>query len=788
MMEGFLALLPALGGALQPGGEADQAGAESVRLLFQVVPPAWVLGLVVAPAILALVFLAYARPRRSPGARRVLQGLRTALLALAVLLALGPFLRRSREHTEPAPLALLYDDSASLQRRDPLPPQARERLQQAGLVVAAEPRRADLVQALASSAWRGTLEARYRLEAWRFAERLSPTAADGSGLEARGGATALGDALLALLGEHRGRRLPDVVLLSDGRSNRGTDSLAAADRLRTEGVRVHVVALGDPRPAPDLALERVQAPEVVLRGDEALFLLRLRGSGSGLPRQATVRLLDDRGRTLDQAAVAPAEAGAQFALGARLEAPGIQRLAAVVEDLPEETARDNNRLELAVEVKDVKIRILYVDGTGRWEYRYLKNRLVRATGDFVARCWLADASPDFPQEASPGVERLRRVPTSAEELLENFDVVILGDADPAALDPDPRAGPRLLDALNAFVRRGGGLLLLAGPRHNPRALRGTALEPLLPVVPGEGAGPLAVPFRPTPPDPSLPHPVTLLEQGPEASARIWRSLTPLWWYSPAERLRPGAQAWLVHPEVQTAEGPMVLAAGIPVPEGTVGWLGTDETWRWRDPDGERYLNRFWRALLRHLAAGRLRGAEGRARLDLDRSRVELGQSVTAEARLRDESYQPLLREEGVDAFLENRPNPVHLAPVPDQLGTYRGRFRPGEPGPGLLVLTADGRPESPPLATARFEVVLPSAEMRNTAQDAATLEALAARTGGTLVPAEGAFDLLQRLDGRERAVRTLGSQDSPLDGSFLLALFLLLGCGEWLLRKWINLS
>ena len=42
------------------------------------------------------------------------------------------------------------------------------------------------------------------------------------------------------------------------------------------------------------------------------------------------------------------------------------------------------------------------------------------------------ATVDFVQESSPGLESLSSVPISREELLENYDVVILGDVSPSA--------------------------------------------------------------------------------------------------------------------------------------------------------------------------------------------------------------------------------------------------------------------------------------------------------------------------------------------------------------------
>ena len=66
-----------------------------------------------------------------------------------------------------------------------------------------------------------------------------PAAADGSGLQGQGQATALGDALLAVLDEYRGRRVPQVVAFTDGRVNLGTP--LRESRLVDLAVRVRVV-------------------------------------------------------------------------------------------------------------------------------------------------------------------------------------------------------------------------------------------------------------------------------------------------------------------------------------------------------------------------------------------------------------------------------------------------------------------------------------------------------------------------------------------------------------------
>jgi hypothetical protein len=745
-------------------------------LQFHHAPPSWVIALVVVPALAALVFYAYRKPARSRSWRRTLALVRLSLLGLAIFLLLGPFIRRHETRVEPALLAVFYDDSASLQRVDP----------QTGA-------RLEVLQQLAASPERSALEQRYQLSAYKFADKLSPTQPDGSALKGRGNQTALGDALIAFLNEHRGRRIPELLLFTDGRVTAGAELAEVTERFRRDGVRVNAIALGDPRPAPDLLIERVQVPDLILVGDAALFKLRLRGNIDTLPSPAVVTLRDENDRILDRVQIDDWDPeGVPVTLSVVLERPGNLALYAQVEAVEGELALDNNRVELPVEVKPAKIRVLYIDGEPRWEYRFVKNRLLRTETRFEReielRCWLTSASRDFNQEASPGIARLRRCPTDADELLENFDLIILGDVDPTQISPDPLDGQRLLDGIATFVQRGGGLLMLAGPRHNPAAYRGSKIEALLPVQLGREPASGDAAFSAVPPAPDNPHPVTLLDADPEYNQTIWNQATALWWFQPVERLRPGAQAWLVHSELGNANGPYVLAASVYAPEGWVGWIGTDETWRWRFPGGETQLQRFWRSALRHLASTRLRGAQGRARLDLDRTQIELGEFLTVEARLKDEAFEPLRAEEGVPAFIEGIPAPITLTPVPNAPGTFRGRFRATSLGTGSVYLTRNQEAAGEVLASARFHATLPSREMRDTSQDTAALAGLVEATNGMLVQADQAQQLFDQLDGKDRLTRLIASHDSPLDSRWPLVLFFALAVSEWLMRKRLNLS
>lgn len=740
------------------------------RLVFEHALEPWLLGLVVLPALLFLTGIAYRR-RPAGRLRPCLAGLRLLSLLLTLGLVLGPQLRREEVIEEPAPFALLFDDSASMQRSDPSP-------------------RIDRLRAFASSPALSALGERYRLSCYRFAERLQATAANGSGLRAEGSSTALGSALLAVLEEHRGRRTPDILVVTDGRSNRGAPLAEAADLLAAEGVRVDVLAVGDRRPAPDLSLERVDAPDLALVGDEARFAVRLHARGTPVPNTLTVHLLDEEGRSLDRAVASSEPGGTLVHLRARLDTEGERRLTAFVEPLPEETAPDDNRVDFTIPVKSARIRVLYVEGVPRWEYRYLKNRLLRADREVALRCYLASAGRDFVQEASTALEPLRRLPLDLDTLLAEFDVILLGDVGLAALDPDPNAGERFLENAARFVERGGGLVVLAGPDHMPGALKGTPLEPLLPVLLGnEPTEP--GPLRAVPTDPASLHPALRLEAGLNASRRLWSHTFPeLWWHAPVERLRPGARALLVHDRIDNLHGPRPIVATGRAPDGWVVYVGIDETWRWRHPAGEEPVARFWRNLLRQAATTRLRGEQGRVRLDLDRSVAELGTPIGVALDLKNADYSPST-EERATVWLSvegGAPRPLELVADPAQTGHFRGQVLAASSGEHRIYCTEDGSAESRVVAAVRFSAILPSLELQNASRDQAALELLTSRCRGRLVEMEQADALLASYDGRERLRRTISARNLPLDRAPWLALLVLLLAAEWILRKRSDLA
>src|SRR5204862_5983675 len=131
--------------------------------------------------------------------------------------------------------------------------------------------------------------------------------------------------------------------------------------------------------------------------------------GSGVEQRVT--LPDDK----------PVEVELQF------KADDIGPLDLVVEAAkqPAETDDEDNIRTAQITILDAKINVLYVDGYPRWEYRYLKNEMIRDKTVDIS-CLLTSADPTFHQE---GDIPIKQFPESIQDLLA-YDVVVFGDVDP----------------------------------------------------------------------------------------------------------------------------------------------------------------------------------------------------------------------------------------------------------------------------------------------------------------------------------------------------------------------
>jgi uncharacterized membrane protein len=620
-------------------------------------------------------------------------------------------------------------------------------------------------------------------------------------------ATRIGDALARALDDLSGQPLAGIVLVTDGGQNMGEDPTILARRARELGIPIYAVALGDPQPPRDLSVTGVLVDSVVRKGDEVTVAVALqaRGVQDGLTAPVTLhrngRLLasetarfhavgerpttnDQRPTTSDQRPTT-ADRAATVALSFTPQEEGTFTLQVATPALPGEVSRSNNQRTVPIRVVDKKLRILYLESAPRWEYRYLKNAILRDTSIQFA-CLLTEADARLGGEGNLSITRF---PQDVGELFR-YDIVILGDV------PRETFSAAQLEALRRFVQeRGGSLVVIAGERFMPWEYGGTPLADLLPVVLPDRREEIVSddPFRLQLTDAGKQHPMMLLAVKPEENARIWQTLPGMYWCGVVPRVKPGATVLAVHPTRRNENGPLPLMVVQPTGEGRSFLSLVDSTWQWRFRLGDQYFYRYWGQVLRSLTPHELPGENRYARLTTDRTNYPLGERVTLRARLLTQTFHPLrapfasgkiVRDDGTVTS-------IRLLPRPATPGLYETEWLPPRAGNyevSLIAVDSDQRSaigdrrSAGSTATTRFTVTAVSLERERPEMNAALLQRVAAAGGGAVVPLAELGRLPDRL--RDASLRvTRGWEHELWDTPLPLALFTLFLVGEWVLRK-----
>lgn len=763
---------------------------ETTRIEWLNLPPTWVLALVIAPALILGCRWLYRREALPGRGRWWPAVLRCLALVLLCVFLFHPVRSKQRVRVERPVMAILFDDSASLREHDLSTLASRHGLPR-------EATRRQVVEAVLGPEL-VDLEQRYEVLFYAFGSSLRAVTSLGD-LSASDGETRLGDALAALAAETRGRDLAQVVLVSDGRVNAGRDVTAALAGLVGRSVPVSTIGVGDPTIPRDVRISNIIAPEVALSGDTVTLEVSI--AARGYPGQSTAVTVQDGASGLQMARVDVLLGGDESTTGATEqlvrvsfipEVEGDVDLRVAVAPMPGEADDVNNVDRRMLRVEPGRIKVLYIDGYPRYEYRFLIGSLLRVP-NMEVQCFLTSASPDFIQESTEGVGSLDHIPQSLEFLLDNYHVIILGDVHPQDLGDDYEA---VLQNFKSFVEQGGGLLMLAGSRYAPREYRDTPLADVLPVLIGDAeveARNVAFPgqpFRPVLARPRDPHEIVSLDPDVDRNRALWEDeggLAPLTWYYPVEKLRSTAEALLTHPTSSNAYGAHVILSTMYYPQGRTAFLASDETWRWRFRFLETYREPFWRGLIRYLALNRLRRSDYRFDLSTDLSSYSIGERIGLVARVRDDEFDALR----ADAFEVSYVTPDGKQGVQslnrEEDGKFVGSLLADEPGPYRFWLLDPDEPaqaRSPRIVT----VTTPTLETDDAVLDELLLERIAARTGGRYAQLQDVSDLLASFNDPPRT-RPLDEpeREEVWAGFPQLSLLVLLLAAEWILRKRGNL-
>jgi hypothetical protein len=757
------------------------------------------------------VFLYRRRQGLSFGFRMMLAFLRLLALCLIVAVLFEPTATVKQTHTEKRRLPILVDVSQSMSVKD-----QRKRSEDIGeaavalgiLPLSSTPEdvkrnavslngkqreaiasasRLDLATSLLSKSAEemlGSITEDLDVSYHAFGETLQRLGEGDSGikkslaaLQSDSPKTSIGGALEALAKTERDAPLAGVVLISDGldTSSRRTESVVRD--LGTRGIPVYTVPIGIADP-DDVSIRNVIMQDVAFTGDKVPVRVQLQSKGYEKRTADLSVSLNGRGVARQSVSF---EGGLQFEeifFNVDVAERGSARIGIEIEAFSDESTPANNLVERSVRVVNEKINVLCIEGSARWEFRYLRAMLKRdprINATFIG----TRSQPELAQSSS---EYIAAFPEDREEAF-SYDLVILGDVDSAFFSTEAFL------RLEELVReRGGSLLMLCGARFAPASYAGTPVERMLPIKfdpdaewedIDESVYPVLTPEGRS----SL---VMTLETDRDENDLVWSRVAPLDRIPPLLAPRPGATVLAELSDTQSRAERYPLVAWQRYGTGKCMMMATDRLWLLRFKTGDKYHWRVWSQCVQFLTLSRLMGEHKRIRIETDRATYPVDGRVMLYANLLDNDYEPVIQsgfEIGVSALdtdgTAGDPQRVTLRPDKSNPGLYEGYFSPSNEG-GYRV---EANPSDQPLSNSiEFQVADIRPELVNTDMQIDHLRRIAELSGGEILSALG-LQKLPALLNREPHTTTVRT-DRPLWDNSLVALILvgLLGI-EWILRR-----
>lgn len=721
------------------------------------------LRLLIAVAAVAAVWWLYrkAAPSNRKAARWLL-GLRITAIGLLLLILGAPVMRVQTPNRDKLFTAVLVDTSASMSIPDAA---GKSRLDAAREVVTGR-----LLPELAENS---------QVVLYRFAD--TARRASGKDLEAPDGSrTDIFGSIRTLDGDLRNVPLGAVVMMTDGARNAGGSVTDAARLLQARGVPMFVLGVGDPNPPRDLEVVQVLAPAAVPAGSQVDLDVTVRYSGFSEPFDVLLKRGSDIVATR-QVTPEPGTDLSRFRLNFTPDVPGVAGYKLEIPVNKDESIAQNNSRDFLIESKDDRLPVLYIEGSPRMEYRFLRRALFRdPTFRIVGQLRIA-ANRFYLQGVAESEKYLESgFPTTMEQLAP-FKAIILGDIEASYFTPEQQ------QLIEDFVKvRGGGLLMLGGV--NSFGPGGYAASPV-----GR-----ALPLSVSPRDASysdqqftgqvlpgaLDHPVMRLHLDPVENKLLWDNAPPLIGVTPVSGVKPGATLLVQKPDTKH---PVLAVQNYGQGRSAAFTSGGSWYWQVSRPSSDEFHEKFWKQLIRWLAVG----AQDLLTVRTDASVYSRGDAVTITATVIGKDLRPL-NDAIVTATITDALGNTQQLPMDwilSEEGVYAARLTPEVQGQYSVSVNVEGW-TSPPATTA-FVLSESTLEFADAALKRDVLKDMATLTRGRYFELPDAAALPQAvIDGLSTAALTTNTPaDKPIwDMPILLVLVIAVIATEWLVRRKSGLS
>ncbi len=680
----------------------------------------------------------------------------TVLIALVLWMLWHPAISVARLRPQQNVVAVLIDHSRSMAIAD----DGKQRLQAA--------------EDLLNNELLPELKKKFQVRTYEFG-RDAVRVDDAKNLKADDNATRIGDSLQHIAAEAGTMPLGAIVLMTDGGDNTGGVDRETIAQLKQLRVPVHTVGFGPDHFQKDIEVEEVAVPARALPGSKVNARVAFRQHGYG--GQKVRLIVRENGTPLAQQEVTLKQdveqsETVQFNTGAA----GAHSFTIGIDALSDEENKQNNAMVRLVNVTQKKMRILYIEGEPRWEYKFIRRALEDEQSIDLTSVVRTTQNKTYQQGGVDG-ELVDGFPPKIEGLFA-FDGLIIGSIEANYFSPAQQ------QMIRDFAdRRGGGVMFLAGRFSLTEG--GYANTPMAEMMPVHLLAEKT--FSRNFADPQLTEagresPIARIAEGRAASVERWKKMPQIANYAVVGTPKPGAVVLMNVQEPGHHPSPLLVIQNYG--HGRTAVFATAGTWRWKmlQDHTDKTHAIFWQQLLRWLVnetPGQVSAATPRQVLSDDTK-------VPLRAVVRDKTYQTVAGATVTATFTrpDGAADTLELKPDPLEPGTYTGEYNAEKAGAYVAEIAAREDKTEIGRDTLTFRREDGVAENFGSAQNKELLEKLASDTNGNYYTPSKSGRLPSEIAVSEAGITAHDNLDI-WDMPILFLLVILIRGGEWLLRrKW----
>jgi len=735
-------------------------------------------GSLVAASLVALVVVlavfTYRRVRVNEGRLRdrvILTTLRIATLGLVLFCLFRPTLIVRAAVTQQNVVAILLDDSKSMQIPD----------------WAGKPRSEFVRQQFGApdSALMKSLSDKFLVRVFRFSSTAG-RAGSVKELTFDGSQTRLGAALEGARDELAGLPVSGVVLISDGADTSEASLNNALLGMKADKLPVFTIGVGSERLPRDLQIDKVTTPRSVLK--DASVLLDVVVRETGYAGQTITVDVEDEGRIVGSEKVQLPSDGSPATVRVRATAAeaGPRLFKFRVAPQQGELVTQNNERQALINVRDVREKILYYEGEPRFEMKFI-NRAVEDDKNLQVVSLQRTADNKFLRLKVDNPEELiGGFPKTREELFK-YRGLILGSVEAGAFSGDQ------LQMITDFVdRRGGGLLMIGGARSfGEGGYGGTPVADALPLAidprtrASEPAGIARLKIAPT--RAGQEHAVTQIAETQSASMTRWPQLPLLTSPNASLPVKPGATVLLNGVDERGRSQPVLAAQQFG--RGKAIAFTAQDSWEWQMHASisleDQTHEHLWRQMLRWL----VEGVPDPVDVRMSTERVEPGDAITIEATVVDPSYVEI--NDAMVVAQVARPGGqtinVPLQWTGQRDGQYRGTFVSTEQGAYEVSVDATRAGQAVGSGVAYVRAAPGDVEYFDPTMHPQPLQRIAQETGGKFYSAENVAGLAEDVRYAGRGVTSVEEREL-WNMPIILVTLMGLMFAEWGYRRAVGLA